>query len=141
MNIQLANTDKEIQACFPVMYELRPHLTADEFIQRVRQQEKAGYSLVFLSQQENIPLALAGFRIGENLAWGKFLYVDDWVTLPKHRSQGYGAQLFMWLKEYGVKQGCQQLHLDSGLQRLEAHRFYEQQHIKKTGFHFATTLQ
>lgn len=141
MNIQLANTDQDIQACYPVMRELRSHLVADEFVRQVRSQAQAGYRLVFLSRQENIPLALAGFRIAENLAWGRFLYVDDWVTLPAHRSRGYGAQLLTWLKDYGLRHGCTQLHLDSGFQRLDAHRFYEREQIAKTGFHFAMTLE
>ena len=30
-------------------------------------------------------------RLGENLAWGRYLYVDDLVTLPAQRSLGHGA--------------------------------------------------
>jgi hypothetical protein len=32
--------------------------------------------------------------------------------------------LLMWLKDYATKRGCLQLHLDAGVQRNEAHRFY-----------------
>ena len=61
-------------------------------------------------------VAVAGFRVGENLAWGRFLYVDDLVTLSAHRSKGYGSKLLTWLKAFAVREGCMQLHLDSGIQ-------------------------
>lgn len=35
-----------------------------------------------------------------------------------------------------VKEGCHQLHLDSGIQREGAHRFYEREGMSKGAFHF-----
>ena len=32
--------------------------------------------------------AAVGFRVTENLAWGRFVYVDDLSTLPDHRGRG-----------------------------------------------------
>jgi GNAT superfamily N-acetyltransferase len=121
------------------MRELRPHIVEDEFLSRIRSQEKAGYRLVFVQVPNGI-VAVAGFRIGENLAWGRFLYVDDLVTHPVHRSHGYGAKLLSWLKACAEKEGCQQLHLDSGIQRKEAHRFYEREGMKMASFHFVENI-
>jgi GNAT superfamily N-acetyltransferase len=135
MNIRIATTDIEIAACYPVMRELRQHIKEDHFLARVRSQESAGYQLAFMRTPEAV-VAVAGFRIGENLAWGRFLYVDDLVTHPSHRSEGYGARLLSWLKEYAAKEGCLQLHLDSGIQRKEAHRFYEREGMTMASFHF-----
>lgn len=139
-NIRIARTDSEIEACYPVMQALRPHIAADEFIGRVRRQEEAGYRLAFLDPGQG-PAAVAGFRFGENLAWGPFMYVDDLVTLPALRSRGYGAQLLSWLKGHAAENGCRQLHLDSGAQREAAHRFYEREAMVRTGFHFAVGLE
>ncbi len=139
MNIQIATTDAEIAACYPVMRELRPHISEDQFVSRVRGQENAGYRLVFARESDAL-VAVAGFRIGENLAWGRFLYVDDLVTLSAQRSKGHGARLLSWLKEYAVKEGCLQMHLDSGIQRKDAHRFYEREGMAKAGFHFVENI-
>lgn len=139
MKIRIAITDTEIAACYPVMRELRPHLVEDEFIFRIRSQESTGYRLVFVQESEGL-VAVAGFRVGESLSWGQFLYVDDLVTLPAHRSKGYGAKLLAWLEEYAAKEGCQQIHLDSGMQRKEAHRFYEREGMAMIGLHFAKKL-
>jgi GNAT superfamily N-acetyltransferase len=85
-------------------------------------------------------VAVAGFRVGESLAWGRFLYVDDLVTLPAHRSQGYGSGLLAWLRAYAAQAGCGQLHLDSGVQRKDAHRFYEREGMTAAALHFAQTI-
>lgn len=139
MNIRLATSDDDIAACFPVMQALRPHLVADEFVARIRQQEAAAYRLAFAEAAQGVA-AVAGFRIGENLAWGRFLYVDDLVTDPAQRSKGLGKALLSWLKHYAAEQGCGQLHLDSGMQRKDAHRFYAREGMAATGYHFAVEL-
>jgi len=140
MQVVLAETEQAIAACFPVIFELRPHLSQETFVARVQAQQTQGYKLAYL-EAEGVPAAVAGFRIGNNLAWGRFLYVDDLVTLPEQRSNGYGKKLLAWLNEYAVKEGCAQLHLDSGMQRKDAHRFYEREGVAVTGFHFAQVLK
>jgi GNAT superfamily N-acetyltransferase len=139
MNIKLALTDAEILACSPIMRELRPHIPEDQFLERIRTQENNGYQLVYVQSDQGVA-AVAGFRIGENLAWGKFLYIDDLVTLTAQRSHGYGTKLLNWLKDHARSNGCAQLHLDSGMQRVDAHRFYEREGMTKASFHFATPL-
>jgi GNAT superfamily N-acetyltransferase len=146
--ISIATSMQEISDCFPVMSELRPHLSQAEFITQVRrQQEQCHYRLGYLQADESIE-AVAGFRLSESLAWGKFLYVDDLVTrsvrvafaLRNRRSNGYGSILFNWLLEYARSNGCQQLALDSGVQRFAAHRFYLQQRMEITSHHFTLKL-
>ena len=139
MSIQIARNDPEIIACHSVMQELRPHIGADQFVLRVRRQESQGFRLAYLTADGNV-VAVAGFRIGENLAWGRFLYVDDLVTASAYRSAGHGATMMAWLRCYAVENGCDQLHLDSGLQRVDAHRFYAREHVIATGYHFAENL-
>ena len=139
MNIRIATTDAEIAACYPVMRELRSHIAEDQFLSRVRSQESSGYRLAFLEEAGSV-VAVAGFRIGENLAWGRFLYVDDLVTRASHRSNGLGSRLLFWLREQAVKEGCVQIHLDSRIQRKDAHRFYEHAGMKMASLHFVENI-
>ncbi len=140
MTIKIAATDQEILACFPIMKVLRSHLVEKgEFLSRVRKQELDGYMLVYLVE-DGVPLAVSGFRISQCLAWGAFMYIDDLVSHPDYRSQGHGANLLAWLERYAIKQNCSQLHLDSGLQRADAHRFYKREEMEITSFHFCKTL-
>lgn len=139
MNIGIASTDAEIAACYPVMLALRPHIAEKHFLSLFQRQENTGYQLAFVQEAAGV-VAVAGFRVSENLAWGRFLYVDDLVTHPAHRSKGHGSNLLSWLKAYAVKAGCLQLHLDSGIQRKEAHRFYEREGMTVAGLHFVEIL-
>ena len=140
MNIQLATTDADSAACFSGMHELRPHLEQVGFLPRVRELEKSGYRLAYVPQPEGV-VAVAGFWIRENLAWGRFLYLDDLVILASRRSQGIGSRFLAWLKDYAINEGCQQLHLDSGMQRKDAHRFYQREGVTVFGYHFAQDLE
>ena len=139
MNIHIATSDKDIAACYPVMRELRPHIAEDQFLVRTRRQQSAGYRFAMV-QEVDVVVAVAGYRVTENLAWGRFLYVDDLVTLPAKRSMGYGSGLLSWLREYAAAEGCSQLHLDSGIQRKNAHRFYEREGLTMTGLHYVEQI-
>jgi GNAT superfamily N-acetyltransferase len=136
----LAVEDEEILSCYPVMAELRPHVTREEFLPRIRRQmEAAGYKLAYVADGE--VKAVAGFRASECLAWGKFVYVDDLVSKEGERSKGYGGQLFDWLVEYARGEGCDQFHLDSGVHRFAAHRFYLTKRMFIEAHHFSLRLK
>ncbi len=139
MPIRLAQTDADIQNCFPVMVQLRPHLVEEEFVARVRKQEKDGYRLV-LFEEDGTVQAVSGFRTGESLSRGAFLYIDDLVTDESGRSQGFGQQLFDWIRDFAKASGCVQLHLDSGVQRFGAHRFYLKNRMDIASHHFSLAL-
>jgi GNAT superfamily N-acetyltransferase len=139
MHCQLAETDTEILACYPVMAELRPHLPEQEFVAPVRRQQHDGYRLVFLEEAGEVR-AVAGFRLSESLAWWKYLYVDDLVSRAAVRSRSYGQELFKWLIEFARDHGCEALHLDSGVQNFAAHRFYVRNRMIIASHHFKLPL-
>jgi GNAT superfamily N-acetyltransferase len=139
--IKLATSIVEIEQCFPVMSQLRPHLIADSFAQQVQEQMQTGYHLAYVYDDQDDQVAgVAGFNIGNNLAWGKYLYVADLVVNEGKRSQGYGEMLFTWLIKYAQDRNCQQLHLDSGVQRFAAHRFYLRHKMRISSHHFSLKL-
>lgn len=138
-HITLAVSDVEVDRCFPIMQELRPHLVRIAFIQQVQRQRQHGYQLAYLKSEDSIK-AVAGFRVLECLASGQFLYVDDLVTRSSDRSHGFGEALFQWLIDYAKANDCKQLSLDSGVQRFAAHRFYLRQRMDITSHHFALKL-
>ena len=88
-----AETDGDLRACWPVMQQLRPHLVSvDDFISRVHRQRTQGYRLLAV-WQGNTAVALAGYRLQENLVYGHFLYLDDLVTDASARGSQWGARL------------------------------------------------
>lgn len=140
MSIKLAQTDAEILACYPVMHELRTHIAEADFLPQVkRQAHTQGYRLAY-TEEDGTVVAVAGFHIEEALAWGKYMYVYDLVTSSKVRSSGHGKALFDYLKTLARAEGCAQLHLDSGVQRFAAHKFYLREGMAISGHHFALEL-
>ncbi len=65
--------EADIAACYALMRALRPQLSSEaEFIERWRRQSEQGYSIVVIWRAQR-PVALAGFRVQENLVHGRFL--------------------------------------------------------------------
>lgn len=130
---------------FPAMRALRTHYEDESaFVERIDTVQRAeGYRLVGVFEDERShALAVAGFRVGHMLAWGRFLYVDDLSTLAEARRRGYGRLLLDWLAEEARRLDCEQLHLDSGVapDRYDAHRLYLNTGLAITSHHFARKL-
>ena len=139
MEISIAGTDEEIGRCFSVVAELRPHLDAESFVSRVREQETAGYRIACVEVDGRV-VAVAGYRVMEKLSEGRHVYVDDLVTLAGQRSMGYGSALLDWLAGQALAQGCSSVQLDSGVQREDAHRFYRREGMENSSLHFVKRL-
>jgi GNAT superfamily N-acetyltransferase len=134
--IAIASGPDEIRRCHLVMRELRPLFQEPEqFVERVLRQRKEGYQLVFVESEGEV-CAVAGYRFLESLFSGRFLYVDDLVTRERDRSRSFGGQLLDWLVEQAREHGCENLELDSGVQRFGAHRFYFSKRMSISSYHF-----
>jgi len=123
---------------------LRPHVgDSAAMVARVDAQREAGYRVVASFEPgEGEAAAAAGFRLGENLAWGRYLYVDDLSTRPERRGGGHGAALMRWLEAEARRAGCDELHLDSGVgpEREAAHRLYFRHRMRIASHHFLRKL-
>ena len=139
LKIITVETDKDIHACFSVLSQLRTEIKEEKFLSIVRKQYKRGYQLTSV-KSDGAVIAVAGFHFQENLAWGKHLYIEDLVTDKNQRSIGVGHMLLNWLLEAARENSCEQLHLDSGIQRKDAHRFYEREGMIFTSHHYVSKL-
>lgn len=138
-DIRLVTGRDDLMAVTPVLLQLRPQYAADSLVARIeKQQASDGYQVACLFL-DNEPACVAGFVINEKLAWGRCLYVDDLVTAEAARSRGAGKAMIAWLKAYAREAGCDQLHLDSGVQRKDAHRFYDREGFARSSLHFQIT--
>jgi len=140
LRLSHVDSEQDYQACFHVMHELRPHLTdAATFIAQARRQAGQGYSLLAAWQGEQVK-GLAGYRIQENLLYGRFLYVDDLVAVSDARRHGLGSKLIDALREEAQRQGCAYFVLDTALGNALGQRFYFRQGLLAGGMHFSQPL-
>ncbi|WP_438351025.1 GNAT family N-acetyltransferase [Paenibacillus sp. FA6] len=136
MPVIITKTDEEILTTYTLMKQLRPHLEEETYLSKIRKlQLEYGYKLIVIFESGKAKAA-AGYRICDSLAWGKYLYVDDLITDQESRSSGYAKQLFDWLDEELKKNQCVGMHLDSGVQRHDAHRFYLNRKMNIICHHF-----
>jgi GNAT superfamily N-acetyltransferase len=131
---------------YPAMSALRQHVgTERDFVALVDQRLRPeGYRLAgafdpHAATDDAGAVAVAGFRLLHNLAWGRALYVDDLSTLPAARGRGHAGALMDWLMAESARLGCDQLHLDSGVgpEREAAHRLYFNRGMRIAAHHFA----
>ena len=118
--------------------QLRPQLCADyaAHMQRVF----ADGARMVVAARDGAVQGVAVWRSYENTCDGRHLYVDDLVTDEAARSTGVGNALLVWLTVRARELGCEALKLDSGTQRVDAHRFYLRERFLITAFHFKKNL-
>ena len=139
-DLRYADTEADVAACYGLMRQLRPHLASQqELVTRWRRQVAAGYRLLALWHAAR-PVALAGFRVQENLVHGRHFYVDDLVTDETARGGGHGGVLIHRLKAEGRALGCAKLVLDTPLTNTLGHRFYYRHGLLATALRFNTPL-
>lgn len=120
--IDLENS-QELTRCFRVFKSLRPHLDQVEFIRRVQLQAGESYQIAVIEIEQEVVAAI-GYRVQHFLAWGKVLYLDDLITDPEKKKAGYASTLLQWLSGQAKILLCDEVHLDTGYQRHDAHRLY-----------------
>ncbi|WP_245864000.1 GNAT family N-acetyltransferase [Fredinandcohnia onubensis] len=123
--IRELKTSEEWKLAFPVMKQLRTHLNLEEFVALVTDMQPGGYRMFALIDNGKVA-AVTGVAQQLNLYYRNHMYVYDLVTDEAGRSKGYGETLLSYIHELGRELGCELVALSSGLQRVDAHRFYEE---------------
>ena len=67
---------------------------------------------------------------------GLTCYISGIITEENRRRQGCGTLMLNHAKTLAQERGCKAMILDSGLPRLEAHRFYETYGFEKSCYGF-----
>ncbi|WP_202081176.1 GNAT family N-acetyltransferase [Caldalkalibacillus salinus] len=125
VKVQELHTEGDIRAAFPIMKQLRTHLDEGTYLQLVQAaREEDQYRLFALYDSGDI-VAVTGFKPMITLYYGRFVWVCDLVTDNTKRSKGYGETLLDFVHNWAKEHQYECVALSSGLQREDAHRFYE----------------
>ncbi len=134
--IALPTGAAEWDQAFPVLQELRPHLTPECLEAALRDGGAQGLVFIGLFGDDQC-IGVAGYRLINNTSAGRKLHVDDLVVTESNRSLGAGKLLFAELVRRAEQLQCTALELDSGVQRFEAHKFYLQSGMHIRSHHFS----
>ncbi|MGY2291889.1 N-acetyltransferase family protein [Pseudomonas sp. SDO528_S397] len=133
-------SDDDCRACFAVMQQLRVKLSDPEaFVRQVQRQRENGYRLLAARENGKV-LGLAGYRLTENLLYGRFIYVDDLVVDATLQRRRLGEQLLDHVRQITRALGYPFLVLDTGMHMPLAQRFYFRQGLLPLGMHFSQDL-
>lgn len=122
--LELTNQNQFLEA-FPILNQLRTDLTEVSYLELLTQMKQNGYKLFALYREQSI-IVVAGISLQVNFYNKKYVFVYDLITDAAHRSQGYGYRLLSYIDEWAKSNGAQFVALESGIQRIDAHRFYEE---------------
>lgn len=137
----LAKTKADLEKCFPVMKELRPHLSFDEYLEIYNEAHSSdGYEIVAIESEGKV-LAALGYRILSDFVRGRHIYVDDLVSSESVRSKGLGAQLLKYAESIAEEMGCKSLRLCTGIENERGVQFYEKNGWTKRAYAYTKKLK
>lgn len=139
MAIIECNDAELLRKAWPVVSQLRDHISQDEFLSRATAAKQEGYRLFALEVGGRIVGAM-GCRLVNDLASGRSFYIDDLVVDGAERSAGHGRALIQFAKERAAEAQCDAIRLTSNFQRVRAHAFYEREGFARTGYTFKFDL-
>ncbi|ODG89877.1 MULTISPECIES: GNAT family N-acetyltransferase [Bacillaceae] len=141
ISIKLYESKEELRKGFEVLKQLRTHLNEESFFNLYEEMQKQGYQLFGL-EDRGLTVAVAGVSILTNFYNGRHVFVYDLVTDESKRSNGYGKKLLDFISDFGRRNGCQLVTLQSGVQRINAHRFYEHKmEYEKLSYSFSKVIE
>ncbi|MCE2486738.1 MAG: GNAT family N-acetyltransferase [Desulfurellaceae bacterium] len=136
LEVRIAEVDSDWEIAGRLLIQLRSAYDLRTIVSQMKAQQKRGYTVVYI-KDGGAAVCAAGFVIETRLAWEKHMYIEDLVTDAQRRSSGIGKVMLDWLKSYAKENGCDQIHLDSGVQRFPAHRFYLREGFNIASHHFS----
>ncbi|MGE7023257.1 GNAT family N-acetyltransferase [Solibacillus cecembensis] len=121
--VELTNIEQWLEA-FPIMKQLRTDLTEETYIKLLQDMNKDGYKLYAMYVEDKI-VSLVGLSWRINFYNKRHIFIYDLVTDVSYRSFGYGEKLLKYIHGWADENGAEYVALESGIQRSDAHRFYE----------------
>lgn len=139
MQIRELTTIDEMLAAFEVLQHMYPKMTREKYGTIIRQRKEEGYRMVGVFDG-NKCVSSAGFWIGVRFYCGKFIQLDNMVTLPEYRSKGAGKIITDFIKEIGKTENCLKVLVDTYVENFDAHRFFLKEGFIIRGYHLNYTI-
>lgn len=88
---------------------------------------------IFVAEEDGQLYGLATFYVLPNIRHGyKRGHIEDFVVSEKSRGKGVGSMIMDEIKKYCQKNNIKVIKLDSGVELIFAHKFYEKHGGKNT---------
>jgi GNAT superfamily N-acetyltransferase len=127
-------TIPEMLAVFHVLAHMYPDMTYEEYASILPDRLSGGYRMLGVFDGDKC-VCTGGFWVSFRFYCGKFIQLDNMVTLPEYRSKGVGKLVTDWIKETGKSEACERVLIDTYVENFEAHRFFFREGFIIRGYH------
>jgi GNAT superfamily N-acetyltransferase len=108
---------------------------------RISEAVSAPRAAILVAEEEGALIAFCTAYLELNsVRFGQRCWVEDFAVDPEQRSKGVGSALLTAVRDWARNAGATHLELDSGLARVDAHRFYEREAGARQSYTFGWEL-
>ncbi|HJU46320.1 MAG TPA: GNAT family N-acetyltransferase [Chitinophagaceae bacterium] len=119
--------EKDALSLLPLMEQLGYKISETDLLENIQLHLTSGYNL-FVAEAHGKLVGFISIHIYRYLHLKNSLSRITALCIDaERRSFGIGARLLAYAEEYIKSEGCKLIELTSGIQREDAHRFYERQ--------------
>ncbi len=102
---------------------------------------RSARATILVAEEDGVLIAFCtGYLELNSVRFGQRCWVEDFAVDPGQRSRGVGSALLKAIREWAHRGGATHLELDSGLARVDAHRFYEREAGTRQSYTFGWEL-
>ncbi len=127
--------------CELINRELGYNVAEKDLALRIKQMQDDKNYCIFVAENNNEVIAFIGVHIGLAFEYsGKIARIIAFAVKKEYQRQGVGTKLLQTTESYLNENHVELIAVNSGIHRVEAHRFYEKQGFYKKGHSFAKTI-
>ena len=130
----------QIGLIIPLVKKMAKDSVADAvLLQRLQEMSTQNYECVGVYDHQQL-IGVAGMWFCTRHYSGRSVEVDHVCIEEAYRNQGLGSQLMIWIENYVSKKGYETIELNTYVENILSHKFYEKEGFKKLGFHFLKSI-
>lgn len=134
IEIKLIKT-KDILSILPLLKELNNTTSYTILKQRLLEMTTQHYKCVGMYFNEEL-IGISGLWFLTRHYCGRTIEPDHVIINSKYRDKGLGKKLFEWIYNYAQSIGYEATELNTYIENVKSHKFYENEGFKKLGFHY-----
>ncbi|WP_299525109.1 GNAT family N-acetyltransferase [uncultured Lutibacter sp.] len=138
IEIKLIETP-HILTALPLLVELNESTPKHLLEKRLLEMTTQNYKCVGLYINKNL-VGISGLWFLTRHYCGRTIEPDHVIISKKYRNKGLGKLLFEWIYKYATDNGYESIELNTYIENIKSHNFYENEDFKKLGFHFLKKL-
>jgi len=127
--------NENIEIILPLLKELNSSLDEEILKNRILEMATQHYKCVGIYNNNNL-IGISGLWFITRHYCGKVIEPDHVIINDQFRNKGLGKKLFKWIYNYTQSIGYEATELNTYIDNIKSHKFYENEGYKKLGFHY-----